>query len=97
MTVHLQRLLLLYVASNSGKKVLVCELPCIRAEILQNSALRKFSSSTRAVHEKEKVIQKSGLHKSPPRQQFKDYYGASWCTTGVRRDPPSLRPEAKYA
>ena len=51
------------------------------------SAFLKFAYSARAVHEREKITQKSGLHESPPRRQFKDCYGIfrfgqfiSWCT-----------------
>ena len=36
------------------------------------SAFLKFAYSARAVHEREKITQKSGLHESPPRRQFKD-------------------------
>ena len=51
------------------------------------SAFLKFAYSARAVHEREKTTQKSGLHESPPRRQFKDCYGIfrfgqfiGWCT-----------------
>ena len=39
------------------------------------SAFLKFAYSTRAVHEREKITQKSGLHESPPKRQFRDCYG----------------------
>ena len=39
------------------------------------SAFLKFAYSARAVHEREKITQKSGLHESPPSRQFKDCYG----------------------
>jgi len=39
-----------------------------------NSAFRKFAHAARAVHEKGKIMQKSGLHEVSPRQKFKDCY-----------------------
>ena len=39
------------------------------------SAFLKFVYSARAVHEREKITQKSGLHESRPRRQFKDCFG----------------------
>ena len=33
-------------------------------------AFLKFAYSARAVHEREKITQKSGLHESPPSRQF---------------------------
>ena len=38
------------------------------------SAFRKFAHAARAVHEKENIMQKSGLHEAPPRRKLKDYY-----------------------
>jgi len=38
------------------------------------SAFRKFTYSARAVLEKKKIMQRSGLQEAPPRRQFKDYY-----------------------
>ena len=45
---------------------------------VQNQLLVNLHTShpdlTHAVHEKEKIMQKSGLlHKAPPRRQFQDY------------------------
>ena len=39
-------------------------------KIYLESALRKFAYSARAVHEKEKIMQKSGLRGAPPRMSL---------------------------
>ena len=79
------------------KRYWFCELPCIRAKIvLQKSAFCKFSYFTRAVHEKEKVIQKSGLYESHSPGSLKIIIVLAGAQQGVKRDPPYLRPGAKY-
>ena len=56
----------------------ICSTPYQPSSIaLAKSAFRKFAYSARAVHEKEKIMQKSGLLEALPRRQFKEYCGIS--------------------
>ena len=52
----------------------ICSPSCQPCSIaLAKSAFRKLAHAARAVHEKEKIMQKSGLLEALPRRQFKEY------------------------